>query len=137
MMSRPILLLLGLIVMTAAAWQFPLRGARRHEVRMIGDSAGYRFEPARLSIARGDTVVFRVVSGQPHTVAFDTAAIATGVARELDAHMSDRIGKLSGPLLLLAGDRYVISFADLPAGRYPFFCLPHLGLRMRGEIVVQ
>ena len=136
MIPRRFAPVLGLLVATAA-WRSSRGGARLHEIRMIGDAGGYRFEPARLSIAEGDSVVFRVVSGQPHTVAFDTTAITAGVAHTLDAHMADRIGRLSGPLLVMAGDRYVISFADLPAGRYPFFCLPHLGVRMTGEIVVQ
>lgn len=136
MTARSFAHVLGLLV-TTAAWRPSRGGARLHEIRMIGDASGYRFEPARLSIARGDSVVFRVVSGQPHTVAFDTTAITAGVAHALDARMSNRIGRLSGPLLLMAGDRYTISFDDLPSGRYPFFCLPHLGLRMTGEIVVQ
>ena len=129
--------LLGLIPVSAILWRMPRRDSRLHEIRMIGDATGFRFEPARFTIARGDSVVFRVVSGQPHTLAFDTTAIAKNVARELDAHMRGKIEKLSDPLLLFAGDRYLIRFAGLPAGRYPFVCLPHLGGRMRGEIVVQ
>lgn len=104
---------------------------------MVGDAAGYRFEPASVSIAPGDTVVFLVVSGQPHTVAFDTTVISPGVARELATRMRDKIGTLSGPFLLSPGDRYAISFANVPAGRYPFFCLPHLALHMAGEVVVR
>jgi plastocyanin len=112
-------------------------GARTHEIRMIGDASGYRFEPANVSIAQGDTVVFLVVSGQPHTVAFDTTAIAPAVARTLGMRMHDKIGTLSGPLLLASRDRYVIDFAGMPAGRYPFVCLPHAALKMAGEIVVR
>lgn len=129
--------LLELFPVNAVRRLRPRRDARRHEIRMIGDPTGFRFEPRRFTIARGDSVVFRVVSGQPHTVAFDTTAIALNVARELDARMSDKIGTLPGPLLLFAGDRCVISFAGLPAGRYPFSCLPHLGRQMSGEIVVE
>jgi len=108
-----------------------------HEVRMVSDANGYRFDPARVVIAPGDSIAFVVVSGQPHTVAFDTNAIRSDVARTLDGRMRDRIGTLSGPLLLSPGDRYAISFTRIPTGRYPFFCLPHLALRMTGEIVVQ
>ena len=129
--------LLGLFPVSAVLWRMPRRDARLHEIRMIGDATGFRFEPARFTIARGDSVVFNVVSGQPHTVSFDTTAIAMNVARAIDERMSDRIGKLSGPLILFAGDRYLVSFAGLPSGRYPFFCLPHLGRQRTGEIVVE
>lgn len=112
-------------------------GPRVHEIRMIGDASGYRFEPANVSIAQGDTVVFLVVSGQPHTVAFDTTAIAPNIAHTLGMRMRDKIGTLSGPFLLAARDRYVIDFAGIPAGRYPFVCLPHAALKMAGEIVVR
>lgn len=128
---------LALLPVAAVVRRMPRRDSRLHEIRMIGDTRGVRLEPARFTIARGDSVVFRVVSGQPHTVTFDTAAIAMNVAREVDARLNDRIGKLSGPLLLFTGDRYHISFTGLPAGRYPFLCLPHLGRQMTGEIVVE
>jgi len=58
-----------------------------HVVRMIGDAAGYRFEPASIAISVGDSVVFEV--------------------------------------------------ADVPPGRYPFYCVPHLALHMRGEVIVR
>ena len=137
-MTTPIVAaLLGLFPVSAFVWQLPRRGARLHEIRMIGDMTGFRLEPARFTIARGDSVVFRVVSGQPHAVAFDTTAIAKNVAREVHGRMIDQVEKLADPLLLFAGDRYLINFAGLPAGRYPFLCLPHLGRQMTGEIVVQ
>ena len=137
MTLRLVAALLGLFPTAWILWRLRRRESRLHEIRMIGDASGFRFEPARFTIARGDSVMFRVVSGQPYTVAFDTTAIARNVARELGARMSDEIGKLSDPLLLFAGDRYLIRFTGLPAGRYPFVCLPHLGRQMMGEIVVQ
>lgn len=132
---------LALVIVAGAGWRSPRsasrRTARAHEIRMVGDASGYRFEPASVSIGAGDTVVFLVVSGQPHTVAFDTTAISPGVARELAMRMRDKIGTLSGPFLLSPGDRYAISFANVPAGRYRFFCLPHLALHMAGEVIVR
>ena len=129
--------LLGIFPVGAFLWRLPRRGARLHEIRMIGDTTGFRLEPTRFMIARGDSVVFRVVSGQPHTLAFDTSAIARNVARALDGRTIHKIERLADPLLLFTGDRYLINFAGLPAGRYPFLCLPHLGRQMTGEIVVQ
>lgn len=129
---RPFMFLAALIGAIASG-----TAPRVHEVRMVADDRGYRFEPATVRIARGDSVAFVVVSGQPHSVAFDTAAIGGQSAHLLSARMKEQIAPLSGPLLLSPGQRYTISFADLPSGHYPFFCLPHLTLRMKGEVIVQ
>jgi plastocyanin len=32
---------------------------------------------------------------------------------------------------------YTISFANVPAGSYPFFCTPHLAMGMTGTITVK
>src|SRR5215208_6757757 len=45
-----------------------------HEVKMIGDEKGYRFEPADLKIKAGDGVKWTVVSTPPHNVAFQNVA---------------------------------------------------------------
>src|SRR5215218_782553 len=41
-----------------------------HEVKMIGDASGYKFEPATTTVKQGDAVKFVMVSGGPHNVAF-------------------------------------------------------------------
>lgn len=132
-------LLLVAAVLPLLSLAAPQAAERRsvHVVRMVGDDKGYRFEPARLTIASGDSVIFQVASGQPHSIAFDTTAMAPATARVLSARMREQIAPLSGPLLLKTADRYGISFAGVPAGRYPFFCLPHLALQMKGEVTVQ
>src|SRR6185503_11892534 len=71
-----------------------------HVVRMFGDSAGYRFDPASITISVGDSVVFEVVSGQPHSIAFDTTVVPRPAAGVLSKHMGETLGFLSGPLLL-------------------------------------
>jgi plastocyanin len=108
-----------------------------HVVRMVGDATSFRFEPSTLEIASGDTVVFEVVSGQPHDVAFDTTAIAPAVVRQLSVRLRDQIAPLAGPLLVQPGERYAVAFDGIGAGRYPFYCLPHQALRMKGEVVVR
>ena len=106
-------------------------------VRMVGDATGFRFEPDRLEIASGDTLVFEVASGQPHDVAFDTVGVAPTVVRQLSRRLHDQIAPLAGRLLVKPGERYVVSFADVAPGRYSFYCLPHQALQMKGEVVVR
>ena len=114
----------------------PITGTT-HEVKMIGDATGYKFEPANITIKAGDGIKFTVVNGGPHNVAFDPATIPTDVAPQLDANISEKMGQLSSALKTNAGESVTISFAGIKAGKYPFHCFPHLALGMKGEITVQ
>jgi plastocyanin len=78
-----------------------------------------------------------VVSGAPHNVSFDPEKLPADVRRTLAAAMANTIQPLAGPLLLNAGDSYTISFAGVRPGRYEFFCMPHVGMAMKGTVVVR
>ena len=108
-----------------------------HDVRMTLNGAAARFEPATLTIRPGDRVRFVVVSGAPHNVAFDPEKVPADVRRALAAAMPNQMQPLAGPLLLNAGDSYTISFAGVKPGRYEFYCLPHVGMQMKGTVVVR
>ncbi|MEO5569216.1 MAG: plastocyanin/azurin family copper-binding protein [Gemmatimonadaceae bacterium] len=107
------------------------------EVKMIGDGTTYKFEPANLTIKAGDNVKWMLVSGQPHNVAFDPAEVMAAAKPQLMANMDSQMSELSGPLLMNAGDAYEMSFANVPAGKYNYYCTPHLAMNMRGTITVQ
>jgi plastocyanin len=115
----------------------PATGAT-HTVKMIGDAQGYRFDPANITIKAGDAIDF-VVAGTigPHNVAFDPATIPADSKAQLDANMTSKISELSSPLLMNAPEHYVLSFAGIKPGKYPFHCTPHLQMGMKGEITVQ
>jgi plastocyanin len=108
-----------------------------HVVRMTMTGTTARFEPATLTIHPGDRVRFVVASGAPHNVSFDPAKLPADVRRALAAAMPNPIQPLAGPLLLNAGDSYTISFAGVKPGRYEFFCMPHVGMAMKGTVVVR
>ena len=109
-----------------------------HEVKMIGDATGYKFDPANITIKAGDGIKFTVVGGGPHNVAFDPATIPPDVRAQLDANMgTDKMGELSSTLLTNAGESVTISFANVAPGSYPYHCTPHLALGMKGVITVQ
>ena len=78
-----------------------------------------------------------MVSGAPHNVAFDPAEINAAAKPQLMANMSNQMSELSGPMLQGANETYEISFANVPAGKYNYFCTPHLAMNMRGSITVQ
>lgn len=116
----------------------PITGTT-HEVKMIGDTKGYRFEPSTLSIKAGDGVKFTVVSGGPHNVAFDAASITDpAVKSQLDANMgTDKMGELASALKMNPGDAVTVSFGNIKPGTYAFHCVPHLAMGMKGTITVQ
>jgi plastocyanin len=115
----------------------PITGAIK-TVNMVGDAKGYRYEPANFTIKQGDGVKFVVVSMGPHNVAFDPATIPADTKAQLDANMgTDKMGELSSNMKMNPGDAITVSFAKIKPGQYPYHCVPHLALNMKGVITVQ
>ena len=109
-----------------------------HEVKMVGDAKGYRFEPANITVKAGDGIKFTVVSGGPHNVAFDPATVPADVKAQLDANIgAEKMGELSSAMKMNPGEAITISFANIKAGTYPYNCTPHLAMGMKGVITVQ
>jgi plastocyanin len=113
---------------------------KTHEIKMIQDAQGYRFEPANLTIKVGDGVKFIAVSGFPHNVVIDGTALAPAVKAQLDANFVE--GKQDGielttKMMLTANESATISFAGVPAGTYNINCTPHVTMNMKGVITVQ
>jgi plastocyanin len=114
----------------------PATGAT-HEVKMIGDGTSYKFDPADITIKEGDAIKFVIVSGAPHNVSFDPAAIPADVKPQLSANMKDQSAELQSPILMNPNDSYTISFAKIKPGKYEVRCPLHLAMNMKGTITVQ
>ncbi|MEO6877221.1 MAG: plastocyanin/azurin family copper-binding protein [Gemmatimonadaceae bacterium] len=114
----------------------PATGAT-HEVKMIGDDKGYRFEPANLTIKSGDAVNFVMVSGGPHEISFDPTTVPADSKAQLDANMPQKLSELSSPMMMNPNESYTISFAGVKPGAYPYHCTPHLAMGMKGVITVE
>jgi plastocyanin len=120
-----------------AAAEQPATG-QTHTVRMLLDAQGaYRFDPANIRIRRGDAVKWVMVSGAPHNVDFDENGIPAGAATQLAANMKNSPGGLASPMMMNPNEEYTVSFAGVPAGNYPYVCVPHLAMNMRGTVTVQ
>ena len=104
---------------------------------MLGDATGYRFDPATVTIKKGDAVRWTVVSGPPHNVTFWPDSIPQGASAQLGANMPQTMAPLSGPLESTIGGTYTVSFAGVPAGTYKYYCTPHLAMGMKGQVTVQ
>jgi plastocyanin len=109
-----------------------------HEIKMIGDDKGYRFEPANITIKAGDAVKFVAVSGFPHNVAFVGTGLADAVKAQINANLGTaRLADLSSQMYLAANEGFTLSFAGIPAGKYEYNCTPHLAMNMKGVITVE
>jgi plastocyanin len=108
-----------------------------HEIRMVAAGKGeFRFEPSAVSARPGDVLLFKAVSGAPHSVVFEGRGVPAAARQKLNAALPRRAGDLSSPLLTEGSD-YRIVVPEVPAGSYRFFCLPHRAYDMRGELTVK
>jgi plastocyanin len=125
--------LMWLIWMTATA-----EAQKVHEIRLEANPEKeiFRFSPAQVSARPGDVILFRTVSGTPHSVVFESAGLSAPAREALNGALSRRSGDLSSPLLTPDGTEYRMVVPVLPAGKYPFFCLPHRAYDMRGTLQI-
>jgi plastocyanin len=108
-----------------------------HEVKMVGDAQGFRFEPANLTIKQGDGVKFTMVSGGPHNVSFENVPDAAKAQLDANIPAAEKMSELQTRYYQNAGEEVTISFANVPAGAYNIVCVPHAAMNMRGVITVQ
>jgi plastocyanin len=108
-----------------------------HEIRMVAEGKReFRFAPASITARRGDVLLFRAVSGAPHSVVFEAGGLPPEAIEKLNAAMPRRAGELSSPLLT-EGSEYRVVVPPVPNGTYRFYCLPHRAYDMRGELTVR
>jgi plastocyanin len=113
----------------------PITGAT-HEVKMIGDAQGYRFDPAAITIKRGDGIKYINVTGGPHNVTFDPATLPADAKAQLTANMPESISELSSKMLVTPNESYTVSFGKVPPGTYIVHCTPHLAMNMKQTVTV-
>ena len=94
-------------------------------VTMGGGPTMLGFVPAEVTISPGDTIHFEVGPAAPHNVVFDPA------------NAPEDLSSLSHDKLEMAGGFDVTFPADVSAGTYDFYCLPHRGAGMLGKVIVQ
>ena len=96
----------------------------------------FKFVPENITIKTGDVVVFKGVSGLAHNVAFWSDSIPPAAVPVLTAAMKGGTGDMATEMIN-DGSSVSISFAGAPAGKYGFYCIPHLAMGMKGTITVQ
>ncbi len=126
-----VLLVVGVVATSAAQTEREIR------LQVNPDREQYRFVPARTVARPGDVLVFKVVSGAPHSIVFDAAGLSPQAHEALNSALPRRTADLSSPLLTTDGDEYRMILPSLPPGTYRFYCLPHRAYDMHGELRIQ
>lgn len=104
-------------------------GDRVHRVVLRG-GAGEEISPAALDILEGDWVQFSSADWRVHEVRFEVDSLSASARSFLEG--SDQH---ASPPLVDQGDRFLVSFAGAPEGRYPFLVEGN-GTPVRGVVVV-
>lgn len=128
---------LAAIAVLVALGTTPAVAQEVHEIRMVADGKEFRFAPASVTARRGDVLLFKAVSGAPHSVVFEGKNLSAQAREKLNAALPRRAGDLSSPLLTEGSEYRVVVPQGLAAGTYPFFCLPHKAYDMRGDFTVK
>jgi plastocyanin len=121
------LLSLAVLALIPLAPPRPRPAAKVVSVKMVDVSAtAFKFEPAAVTAAPGDTVRFTQTSRTPHNVELKT--VPAGV---------DPGASKMGPFLATEGATYdLVLDAKFAAGTYQFACTPHEMLGMKGTLTV-
>jgi plastocyanin len=97
----------------------------------------YRVVPQRIVAHVNDVLVFRVVSGEPHSITFEAEGLSPQAHDALNQALKRRSADLTSPLLTAPGAEYRMEIPAIPKGRYRFFCLPHRAYDERGVLVIE
>jgi plastocyanin len=97
------------------------------------------YDPAELTVSRGDTVAFPHAAGEAHTVFAYEDAIPDGAdywaSGGFDGESAAREGWENGEGAVQAGQSYVHTFET--TGTHEYFCAPHEAAGMVGSITVE
>jgi plastocyanin len=92
----------------------------------MGDAGKLVFNPAELTVCKGDTVTWTIESGAPHNIIFKEDDCPEGF--DADAASNENLMKK-------VGETHSYTF-DI-AGSYSYVCAPHAGAGMKGAITVK
>nr|P20422.1 RecName: Full=Plastocyanin [Daucus carota] len=95
------------------------------EVKLGADDGALVFSPSSFSVAKGEGISFKNNAGFPHNIVFDEDEVPAGV----DVSKISQEDYLDG-----AGESFTVTLTE--KGTYKFYCEPHAGAGMKGEVTV-
>lgn len=109
----------------------PTASAETYTVKLGSDKGMLAFQPKKLTVKAGDTIEWKNNKVPPHNVVFDPAKNPTKSA--------DVAKSLSHKKLLMSPGQTETTVipVDAAPGSYTFYCQPHRGAGMVGQIIVE
>ena len=100
-------------------------------------AAGQRFEPVRITVDAGQTVVFSNTSDESHTVTAYDDDLPSGADYFASGGFADEEAARDSVSegLLESGEEFEVTLTE--PGTYEYFCIPHEASGMKGTIVVR
>ncbi|PZO19615.1 MAG: plastocyanin [Leptolyngbya foveolarum] len=120
--------MMAALVVSSCAFLASPAFAADQTVKMGSDGGLLVFEPATVTVAKGDTVTWENNKMAPHNVVFDANNIPGGKAS------ADKLSQ--SKLTFSPGESYSSTF-DVEPGEYTYYCAPHRGAGMVGKVIVQ
>ncbi|GAB3665272.1 DUF5059 domain-containing protein [Halopiger thermotolerans] len=97
------------------------------------------FEPAEITVSQGDTVAWKFVEGEPHSVTASEDDIPEGAeywaSGDFESEDAAREGWDDGVGAIVDGQSYVRTFETV--GEHEYVCIPHEAAGMTGTVVVE
>ena len=120
--------MMAALVFSSCAFLASPAFAADQTVKMGTDGGQLAFQPATVTISKGDTVTWENNKMAPHNVVFDASGVPGG---------KEVADKLSNSKLTFApGESYSTTF-DVEPGEYSYYCAPHRGAGMVGKVIVE
>ena len=116
------------LVVSSCAFLASPAFAADQTVKMGSDGGLLVFEPATVTVSRGDTVTWENNKMAPHNVVFDASSVPGGKA------VADKL--TNDKLTFSPGESYSSTF-DVEPGEYTYYCAPHRGAGMVGKVIVE
>ncbi|MDM3850753.1 MAG: plastocyanin [Aphanizomenon gracile PMC627.10] len=109
----------------------PTASAETYQVKLGTDKGLLQFQPKKLTVKPGDTIEWKNNKVPPHNVVFD--------AKKNPNKDAALVKSLSHKKLLLSPGqtKTTVIPADAAPGAYTFYCEPHRGAGMVGQIIVE
>lgn len=117
----------GIAVVATAASALLASNAMAKEILLGSDDGQLVFVPSSFSVAAGEKLVFRNNAAYPHNVIFDEDAVPSGVD-------PNEISMKEDELLNAKDEVFEVTLST--KGDYGFYCAPHQGAGMVGNLTV-
>jgi plastocyanin len=131
-LRRLSLALLTVIVIFGSFAVFtPTASAETYTIKLGTDRGLLHFQPKKITVKAGDTIEWKNNKVPPHNVVFD--------AKKNPTKNAALAKSLSHKKLLMSPGQKVTTVipADATPGSYTFYCEPHRGAGMVGQIIVE